>query len=301
MSHEPADAGIQHLSPLAPAAGEAELLAARPIRGRVRFRGGMAMAGAVLFGLIVLVAILAPVLRPNPNAINLFAISKPPSWAHPLGTDPSGRDLLARVLAAARTDLLIGILGVMLSFVVGGAIGVILGYRRGLGSAVFMRGLDALQAFPLLIFALALLAFLGQSVSTIIYAVAFVNAPIFIRLMRTESLAVTQQPFIEAARSIGNPPWRVVSHHLLPNVLTSSLTQLTSAVGTAIILTGGLSFLGVGVQPPQAEWGALIQAGAQSMTTGQWWLAVFPGIALLITVISLQMIGEGFVRSRRVR
>ena len=114
---------------------------------------------------------------------------------------------------------------------IGGTIGITLGYRRGRGSAMVMRALDALQAFPLLIFALALLAFLGQNVSTIIYAVAFVNIPIFIRLMRTESLAVVQQPFIEAARSVGNPPWRVVTHHLLPNVLTASLTQLTTAVG----------------------------------------------------------------------
>jgi peptide/nickel transport system permease protein len=283
------------------AAPEAELAAAQPIRHRVRFRGGSATVGAVLFGVIVLVALLAPVIRPNPDQINLLAINKPPSWAHPMGTDPSGRDLFARVIAAARVDLLIGFVGVLLSFAVGGTIGIILGYRPGRAGAVFMRGLDALQAFPLLIFALALLAFLGQSVSTIIYAIAFVNIPIFLRLMRTESLTVSQQPFIEAARSAGNPSWRVVSHHLLPNVLTASSTQVTSAIGTAILLTGGLSFLGVGVQPPNAEWGALIQAGAQSLSTGQWWLSVFPGIALLITVIALQMIGEGFVRSRRVR
>jgi peptide/nickel transport system permease protein len=293
--------GVGPSAAQAEAEAEAEAVAAAPARRRIRFRGGAPTVGAILFALIVALALLAPVIRGGENDINLFAISQGPSWAHPFGTDASGRDQLARVLAAARVDLLIGIVGVLLSFVVGGGIGLLLGYRAGRGSAIFMRGLDALQAFPLLIFALALLAFLGQHVSTIIYAVAFVNVPIFIRLVRTESLSVGQQPFIEAARSVGNPPWRVVSHHLLPNVLTASLTQLTTAVGTAIMLTGGLSFLGVGVQQPTPEWGSLIQVGTQSLSTGRWWLSVFPGLALLITVIALQLIGEGFVRSRRVR
>lgn len=294
-------ADVEVLPAVGPTAAQTGTTDSAPVQRRIRFRGGAPAVGAVIFGLIVLAALLAPVIRGGATDIDLLAISQGPSWEHPFGTDASGRDLLARVLAAARIDLLIGIVGVLLSFVVGGGIGLALGYRSGRLSAVCMRGLDALQAFPLLIFALALLAFLGQSVSTIIYAVAFVNVPIFIRLVRTEALSVSQQPFIEAARSIGNPPWRVVTHHLLPNVLTASLTQVTSAVGTAIMLTGGLSFLGVGVQQPTPEWGSLIQVGTQSLTTGRWWLSVFPGIALLVTVISLQLMGEGFVRSRRVR
>jgi peptide/nickel transport system permease protein len=275
--------------------------AARLAPRRRRLPRGSTLVGGVVFLIIVLLAIFAPVLRPGPNDINLAAILQAPSWAHPFGTDPSGRDLLARVLAAGRVDLVIGVFGVLISFVVGGAIGVVLGASRSRWSSVAMRGLDAIQAFPLLIFALALLAFLGQSVSTIIYAVAFVNLPIFIRLVRSEAMAVAEMPFIEAARAVGNPRWRVLSRHLLPNVLTAATTQLTTAIGLAILLTGGLSFLGVGVQPPDAEWGSLIQQGTQSLTTGQWWLSVFPGIALLITVLALQMIGEGLVRSRRVR
>jgi peptide/nickel transport system permease protein len=272
-----------------------------PKRRGLALPRGTALVGMIIFGLIVLVAVLAPVLRGGPNDIDLTAIMQAPSGAHPFGTDASGRDTLARVLAAARTDLAIGLGGVVMSFIVGGAAGLALGFTRSRWAAVFMRALDAIQAFPLLIFALALLAFLGQSVSTIIFAVAFVNVPIFIRLMRSEALAVSEMPFIEAARCVGNPPWRVVTHHLLPNVLTASLTQLTTAAGQAILLTGGLSFLGVGVQPPSSEWGALIQQGTDSLSTGQWWLSVFPGIALLITVISLQMISEGIVRQRRVR
>lgn len=276
-----------------------------PVRRRLarrdRLPRGQTAVGCTLFGLIVILALLAPVIRPGPNEISLTEILQAPSSAHPFGTDGSGRDMLARVLAAARIDLLIGVGGAVLSFIIGGAIGLVLGFSKGRWAGVVMRMLDAIQAFPLLILALALLAFLGQSISTIIYAVAFVNIPIFIRLIRTEALAVSELPFIEAARCVGNPRWRVLTHHLLPNVLTASLTQVTTAAGYAILLTGGLSFLGVGVQPPTAEWGALIQSGTQQLVTGQWWLSVFPGLALVITVFALQMIGEGFVRGRRVR
>lgn len=288
-------------------ATDLELLASSPARMRrlvgrgERLPRGSAAFGLGLFGVIVLLALLAPVLRPGPDEISLTEILKAPSWAHPFGTDGSGRDMLARVLAAARVDLLIAVGGVLLSFLIGGTIGLVLGFSRARWTGVAMRMLDAIQAFPLLILALALLAFLGQNISTIIYAVAFVNIPIFIRLVRAESVAVAELPFIEAARCVGNPRWRVLSHHLLPNVLTASLTQVTTAAGYAILLTGGLSFLGVGVRPPTAEWGSLIQSGTQQLSTGQWWLSVFPGIALVVTVFALQMIGEGFVRSRRVR
>jgi peptide/nickel transport system permease protein len=289
------------LAPVLPAApdGGDDPVYVRPSRRRIP--RGSTLVGTILLGIIILLAILAPIIRGGPNDIDLMAISQAPSAAHPFGTDASGRDVLARVLAAGRLDLIIGFLGVMISFVIGGALGVLLGASRSRWSGVSMRAIDAIQAFPLLIFALALLAFLGQSVSTIIYAVAFVNIPIFIRLVRSEAMAVSEMPFIEAARAVGNPRWRVLARHLLPNVLTAAMTQLTTAIGIAILLTGGLSFLGVGVQPPDAEWGSLIQQGTQSLTTGQWWLSVFPGIALLITVIALQMIGEGLVRSRRVR
>lgn len=262
---------------------------------------GSTAVGIAILVLVVLLSLLAPVIRPGPNTTSFASILQAPSWAHPFGTDGSGRDLLARVLAAGRIDLVIGLGGALLSFVIGGGLGVALGFARGRWAGVVLRMLDAIQAFPLLIFALALLAFLGQSTTTILYAVAFVNIPIFIRLVRTESVAVAELPFIEAATCVGNPRWRVVTNHLLPNVLTASLTQVTTAAGYAILLTGGLSFLGVGVQPPTSEWGSLIQAGVQQLSTGQWWLSVFPGLTLVITVLGLQLVGEGLVRDRRVR
>jgi peptide/nickel transport system permease protein len=257
--------------------------------------------GACVFGLLALACILAPLIRPGPNTINFAAQLKGPSFTHPFGTDELGRDVLARVLAGGRVDLLIGVVGTLLAYVVGTVIGVGLGYYRGRAGEVAMRGLDAIQAFPLLIFALALLAFIGQSVTTILYAVAFVNIPIFIRLVRVETLSVRDLPYIEAARCVGNPPLRIIRRHILPNVLTSSLTQLTTSIGYAILLTGALSFLGVGIRPPSPEWGSMIQEGSQVLLTGSWWISIFPGVVLFIAVISLQIMGGAVVRSRRIR
>ena len=273
-----------------------------PAGGRGAGRAArMGWIGLGIFVLIVALALLAPVIRPGPNTIGLLSTLRAPSWAHPFGTDSEGRDLLARVLAAARIDLLIGVGGSLLSFVVGSALGVIIGYSRGPLAEIVMRVLDAVQAFPLLILALAMLAFLGQTTLTIIYAVAFVNVPIFIRLVRAETVAVNDLPYMEAARCVGCSRRRAVVRHLLPNVITSALTQLTTTAGYAILLTGGLSFLGVGVRPPTAEWGSLVQGGVDYLVTKQWWLTVFPGLAIVITVLSLQMMGEALVRGRRVR
>ena len=274
-----------------------------PGAGRGESRGSrrMGLIGVGIFVTVVALALLAPLIRPGPDAISLLTTLRPPSWAHPFGTDSEGRDLLARVLAAARIDLLIGVGGSLLSFVIGSSLGVLIGYSRGPLGELAMRILDAVQAFPLLILALAMLAFLGQSTLTIIYAVAFVNVPIFIRLVRAETVAVNDLPYMEAARCVGCSPKRLIARHLLPNVITSALTQLTTTAGYAILLTGGLSFLGVGVSQPTAEWGSLVQGGVDYLVTKQWWLTVFPGLAIVVTVLSLQMMGEALVRGRRVR
>lgn len=278
-----------------------EIVAPSAAQARGGRSAAMGFAGLAVFALVVLLALLAPVIRPGPNTIALLATLRPPSWAHPFGTDSEGRDMLARVLAAARIDLLIGVGGSLISFVVGSSLGVVIGYVRGPIGEIAMRILDAVQAFPLLILALAMLAFLGQSTLTIIYAVAFVNVPIFIRLVRSETVAVNGLPYMEAARCVGCSPRRLIARHLLPNVITSALTQLTTTAGYAILLTGGLSFLGVGVRPPTAEWGSLVQGGVDYLVTKQWWLTVFPGLAIVVTVLSLQMMGEALVRARRVR
>jgi peptide/nickel transport system permease protein len=278
-----------------------EIVAPSAAAGRRGRSAVVGLAGLGIFLAIVLLALLAPVIRPGPNNISLLATLRAPSWGHPFGTDSEGRDLLARILAAARIDLEIGVGGSVLSFLVGSALGVVIGYVRGPVAELAMRVLDAVQAFPLLILALVMLAFIGQNTLTIIYAVAFVNVPIFIRLVRAETVAVSELPYMEAARCVGCSPRRLIARHLLPNVITSALTQLTTTAGYAILLTGGLSFLGVGVRPPTAEWGSLVQGGVDYLVTKQWWLTVFPGLAIVLTVLSLQMMGEALVRGRRVR
>ncbi len=278
-----------------------EVIAPSPARdssGRAARR--MGYIGLGIFSVIVLLALLAPIIRPGANSLELLNSMKPPSWAHPFGTDIEGRDMLARVLAAARLDILIGVGGALISFVIGSTLGVLIGHAQGVFGEASMRILDAVQAFPLLILALAMLAFLGQSTLTIIYAVAFVNIPIFIRLVRTETAAVNNLPYMEAAQCVGCSRRRLVFRHLLPNVSTSALTQLTTSAGYAILLTGALSYLGVGIRAPTAEWGSLVQAGVDNLPN-QWWLSVFPGLAIVITVASLQMMSEALVRGRRVR
>lgn len=265
---------------------------------------GSVIAGGIAFFGIVLVALLAPVIAPHPNAIAAAPSLASPSWSHLMGTDDTSRDVLARVLDAARVDLLIAVLGALISFGIGSVTGLFLGYFRGKGSELVMRVLDVVQAFPLLVFGLALVSFLAPRFGVtpmLIVAVAFVSIPVFIRLVRSETLAVAEMPFVEAARSVGNPTWRVVLRHVLPNVLTSSLVQLTTTAGYAILTVGALSFVGVGVQAPRAEWGLMILQGSQVMVTGQWWPSIFPGIALFVTVLSLHMMGEGFVRLRSLR
>lgn len=265
---------------------------------------GSVVVGGIVFLGIVLVALLAPVIAPNPNEIASAPPLSGPGWPHLMGTDDTSRDVLSRVLDAARIDLLIAVAGALISFAIGTVTGLFLGYVRGRGSELVMRVLDVVQAFPLLVFGLALVSFLAPRfgvTAMLIVAVAFVSVPVFIRLVRSETLAVAEMPFVEAARAVGNPTWRIVLRHVLPNVLTSSLVQLTTTAGYAILTVGALSFVGVGVQPPRAEWGLMILQGSQVLVTGQWWPAVFPGVALFVTVLSLHMMGEGFVRLRRVR
>ena len=290
---------------MAESLSEAEALLA-PATRRIVFRDGTGsvLIGGIVFLAIVVVTLLAPVIAPHPNAVANAPSLAAPSWAHLMGTDDTSRDVLARVLDAARIDLLIAVLGALISFGIGSVAGLFLGYVRGKGSELVMRILDVVQAFPLLVLGLALVSFLAPRFGVtpmLIAAVAFVSVPVFIRLVRSETLAVAEMPYIEAARSVGNPTWRIVLRHVLPNVLTSSLVQLTTTAGYAILTVGALSFVGVGVQPPRAEWGLMILQGSQVMVTGQWWPAIFPGIALFVTVLSLHMLGEGFVQLRRVR
>jgi len=269
---------------------------------RALLRGPLGV-GVGLFVVIVLVCVLSPFFTASPTEPDILTRLAAPSARHWLGTDGSGRDVFSRTLQGGRVDILLGTLGVLLSFVIGSAAGLLLGFFGGRLSELIMRLLDVIQAFPLLVFSLAMLTFLRPRIgiySTFIATIAFVAVPIFIRLVRAETLSMRSRSFVEAAICVGNPTRRVMFRHVLPNVITSALTQLTSSMASAILLIGALSFLGVGVQPPAAEWGSMIKEGTQYTVTGVWWPAVFPGLGIILTVLALHLMGEGFVERRRV-
>jgi peptide/nickel transport system permease protein len=269
--------------------------------------------GYVLVLVIVLLALLAPVVAPfDPEEANAAASLVGPSWDHLLGTDVSGMDVFSRVIHSARIDLLIAVAGTLLSLVIGAPLGLLAGYFAGTRGAwswlaeAIMRTADVLQAFPVFVLAIALVAALGQSAQNVIFAIAFVNAPIYLRLLRTQALSLRERRFVEAARVAGNSELRIVYRHILPNSMAPALVQLSVNMGWAILLTAGLSFVGAGVRVPTPEWGSMIAVGAQNMITGQWWPALFPGIAIALTVLGFALIGDSLelmldpVRRRRI-
>ncbi len=253
----------------------------------------------IFFGVIFL-TIFGPWLAPFPTEVaNPSSRLLPPGGAHPFGTDENGIDILSRVLAAPRTDVVIGVVATAISVFLGSPLGVVVALyesRGGAGSTafaeVFMRLLEVIQSFPVFVFAMVLVAVFGGSVTNIIIAIAFVNTPVFVRIVRSEVLSLVQRPFAEAARASGNREVRIGFRHVLPNALPTVIVQVSVTVGFAILLTAGLSFVGAGVRPPTPELGAMIASGAKYLEIGQWWPALFPGLALGLTVFSFGIFGE---------
>lgn len=255
--------------------------------------------GYFLVGAIVVLAVFAPLIAPyDPEQANATITLASPSGSHWLGTDISGMDIFSRVIFSARIDLVIAVLGTFFSVVIGGPLGLIAGYfagSRGVWGRVseaMMRVTDVLQAFPVFVLAIALVAALGQSARNVIVAIAFVNAPIYLRLLRTQALSLRERRFVDAARVAGNGELRIVFRHILPNAVAPAIIQASVNMGWAVLLTSGLSFVGAGVRVPTPEWGSMIAVGAQNMITGQWWPAVFPGLAIAITVLGFALIGD---------
>jgi peptide/nickel transport system permease protein len=223
----------------------------------------------------------------------------PPSSAHFFGTDSTGLDIFSRTIAAPRVDVLIGVTATVLALTSGVAAGVWAGYFSGAGgfagkvSELVMRLMDILQSFPVFILALALAAAAGPSVTNVIAVIAFLNFPVFLRLTRSAVLSTRERPYIEAAHCAGNSELRLMFRHVLPNSLGPSLIAASVSVGQAILITAGLSFVGAGVRVPTPEWGSMISIGAPNMITGQWWPALFPGIALGLTVLGFALVGDG--------
>lgn len=253
----------------------------------------------IFFGIIFL-TIFGPYLAPYPTEeADPLSRLLPPSGKHILGTDENGIDILSRVLAAPRTDVVIGVVATFISVVLGAPLGVLVALyetRGKTGATVFaetfMRLLEVMQSFPVFVFAMVLVAIFGGSLTNIIIAIAFVNTPVFIRLVRAEVLSLVQRPFSEAARAVGNTEMRLGFRHIFPNAFPVVMVQVSVTVGFAILLTAGLSFVGAGVRPPTPELGAMIASGAKYLIIEQWWPALFPGIALGLTVFSFGIFGE---------
>ena len=264
---------------------------ARAIRRFKRRKG--AVFALVMIVIFVAAAVLAPLISPyNPDLQTWTAVRKVPSALHWFGTDDVGRDVLARVIFGARASLLAGVISVAIAVLVGVPVGLISGYLGGFVDALFSRITDALLACPFLILAIAFAAFLGPSLGNATIAIGITTTPIFIRLTRGQVMAVKVEDYVEAARAVGNPHWRIALLHILPNILPALLVQATLSVAAAIIAEAALSFLGLGQQPPAPSWGSMLNA-AQRFLVNAPWMAIWPGLAIFLTVLSFNLVGDG--------
>jgi peptide/nickel transport system permease protein len=252
-----------------------------------------AMLGLAVMIVLVLVAVFAPMIAPyDPVQQTWTAVRKPPSRQHWFGTDESGRDLFSRVVFGARASLLAGVISVSIALGVGVPIGLLAGYRGGWIDALISRITDAMLACPFLILAIALAAFLGPSLTNAMIAIGATATPIFVRLTRGQVLAVKVEDYVEAARAIGNPAIRIACRHILPNILPAVMVQATLSMAAAIIAEASLSFLGLGQQPPAPSWGSMLNT-AQRFLTNAPWMAIWPGLAIFLAVLSCNLLGDG--------
>jgi peptide/nickel transport system permease protein len=274
-----------------PSAWTAESPSARTLRRLLRRKG--AVLGLIVIALFVAVAVLAPFIAPyDPTAQTWTAVRRPPSLAHLFGTDDVGRDILSRVIYGARASLLAGVVSVAIAIAIGVPAGMVAGYLGGFIDALLSRMTDAMLACPFLILAIALAAFLGPSLTNAMIAIGISTTPIFVRLTRGQVMAVKVEDYVEAARAVGNPHWRIALVHVLPNILPTLIVQATSSMAGAIIAEAALSFLGLGQQPPAPSWGSMLNS-AQRFLVNEPWMAVWPGLAIFLTVLSFNLVGDG--------
>jgi peptide/nickel transport system permease protein len=278
-------------SPIVSVADELESPAQRALR-RLFARKG-AVAGLVVIAAFIVLAVFAPLIVPfDPVATSWTLVRKPPSALHWFGTDDLGRDILSRVIFGTRASLLAGAISVGIALSVGVPFGLLAGYRGGFIDALISRITDAMLACPFLILAIALAAFLGPSLGNAMIAVGITTTPVFIRLTRGQTIGVKVEDYIEAARAIGNPRWRIALFHILPNIMPALLVQATLSIAAAIIAEAALSFLGLGQQPPAPSWGSMLNA-AQRFLTNAPWMALWPGLAIFLVVLSFNLVGDG--------
>jgi peptide/nickel transport system permease protein len=273
--------------------------AARARRGEIRqfwrtfSRNQLACCGAVVVGILVAVAVLAPALAPwDPNKTDMKRILEGPSAKHWLGTDQIGRDVLSRLLYGSRISLAVGFVSVGIAVLIGIVLGAAAGYHGGIVDAFIMRLVDLMLVFPRFFLLLAVLAFLKPSIWTIMAVIGLTGWMGVTRLVRAEFLALREREFVVWSESIGAGALRVVFKHILPNALAPVLVAMTLGIPAAILTESGLSFLGLGVQPPYATWGNILNDG-KDLITYAWWLTLYPGLAILVTVLSYNLMGEG--------
>jgi peptide/nickel transport system permease protein len=256
-------------------------------------RNVMSLTALGVLAVVALAALAAPVLLPyDPDAPDAERTLEPPGRRHWLGTDLYGRDQLTRIVYAGRVDLLVAVEATAIALSFGAVLGAVSGYRGGWIDQVLMRIIDTIQAFPSFILAMGIAAALGNSVTNIVIAIAITHVPIYGRLIRGEMLRVRETEYAEAARTVGNRQRRIIFYHLLPNCFPPVVVQATLAMGFAILTVAALSYIGLGIRPPTSEWGAMTAEGAGYIVSGEWWIFAFPGMAIMATVLSFNLLGD---------
>jgi peptide/nickel transport system permease protein len=251
-------------------------------------------AAFALFGAFMVAAIAGPWIAPyDPLATDAARALQPPSASHWFGTDQLGRDIFSRVLVATGLDFGMAFAAVALSFALGCGLGALAGYYGGWTDRLVSRLSDTIMAFPLFVLAMAIVAALGNSVANIIYATAIINLPFYIRVARAEVNVRRNAGYVEAARLAGNGELRVLACHIFPNILPPVMVQISLNMGWAILNAAGLSFIGLGVRPPQPEWGIMVAEGGSYMISGEWWVSFFPGVVLMLAVFCFNLLGDG--------
>jgi peptide/nickel transport system permease protein len=276
-----------------------ELEVVPPRRGRffrALLRRPLTLFGALIVLLFLMMAIVGPWLAPHdPTQIYYspgLTPPSPPSAAFPFGTDATGRDVLSRVLAGARISLTVGVVAVGIATFFGTLLGLLAGYFGGWTDQLIMRLMDVMLAFPDILLAIVIITVLGPGLTNVMVAVGIAAIPAYTRTVRAAVLSVRQQDYVEAARALGAPNWRIIISHVLRNVLTPIVVLVTLSIGLAILTAAGLSFVGLGAQPPTPEWGDMLN-DAQNYLQQAWWMAVYPGAAIMLVVVGLNLLGDG--------
>ncbi|MCS0500883.1 ABC transporter permease [Ancylobacter mangrovi] len=247
-----------------------------------------------LFALLVVAALIGPYVVPyDPLASDTAAALQPPSAAHWFGTDQLGRDIFSRVVVATRLDMTIAVASVALVFVGGGFAGLAAGYFGGWTDQIVGRVSDTIMAFPLFVLAMGIVAAMGNTVTNIIIATAIINFPLYVRVARAEANIRREAGFVQAARLTGNSELRILLGQIAPNILPIMMVQVSLTMGYAILNAAGLSFIGLGVRPPTPEWGIMVAEGASFIISGEWWIAFFPGVTLMLAVFCFNLLGDG--------